>query len=268
MEGAPISLRIVPAADIAPAKAAEAEAAEALPDLAAGKDAAETIRQALEFRYPHMGAVELPTKISATEMKKYDSDGDTAPLKAEETEFEFRRPALGGSKLSAAARGSAAHTFLQYADFAAVGSREAIAAQLHALTERGLLTREEAEAVNLAALLRFFESDTGRLILSAEKLHREFRFTLLQDAAEIFGPEARGEELLLQGVIDCLIEEAEELTVIDYKTDAVSAEGAEARARRYESQLRLYAESAERIFGKRVKRRILHFLTPGVNVEL
>jgi len=121
--------------------------------------------------------------------------------------------------------------------------------------------------VDTEKILRFFQSEAGAL-LRRGKVRREFRFTLLWDAGDVFGSEAEGEELLMQGVIDCLVEEDDGLSIIDYKTDRVNAAEAGQRAEAYRSQLESYARIAERIFGKRVKRKLLFFLRPGVSVEM
>ena len=264
-----IRIRIIPADSIDAADASDEAKKPELSPAKADKEAVEAISRHLSYVYPHAVAVELPTKVSATDLSRYDNDGEAAPLLQQVEEFEFRRLDFSaGKKLSAAAKGTAAHLFMQYVNYAEAGSPEGIASELQRLEAAGLLSPEEARAVDTATLFRFFQSEPGSLLRRAEKVHREFRFTLLEDAANCFGPDAEGEEVLLQGVIDCLVEEPDGLTVIDYKTDRVSPEAAPERAKRYAAQIRAYAESAERIFGKTVKRRLLCFLTPGKSVEV
>ena len=72
-----------------------------------------------------------------------------------------------------------------------------------------------------------------------------------------------GEEVLLQGVVDCCIEEDGELVIIDYKTDRVSGATLEQRAEFYAAQLQAYARAMERITGKRVRECVLYFLAAG-----
>ncbi|MBQ8264720.1 MAG: helicase-exonuclease AddAB subunit AddA, partial [Oscillospiraceae bacterium] len=62
-------------ADAVDAPEAQAEAApEARPAAKADEALVELLRSRLGFRYPHAGAVELPTKLSATELSRYDAD--------------------------------------------------------------------------------------------------------------------------------------------------------------------------------------------------
>ncbi len=266
-----IALRIIPSGSI-DGSAETASAEEAEPTCAVDIAALEAIRESLSFRYPHGSAVDLPTKLSATELGRYEADEEAAPMLDSFQDFDFRRPdfsAEGSPRtLSAAERGTAAHAFLQYVDFARCGSREELEAEKERLAAAGLISEAEAATVDTPALEKFFRSELGMLLRSGKKVHREFRFTLLCDAGDCLGGEAAGEEMLLQGIIDCLVEEADGLTVIDYKTDRVSSAAAAERAQRYRSQIGAYARAAERIFGNSVKRRVLHFLSPGVSVEL
>ena len=105
-------------------------------------------------------------------------------------------------------------------------------------------------------------------MLAAKDPLREFRFSLLLDASQLY-PDAEGEQMLLQGVVDCCIEEDGALVIIDYKTDSVRTdEEVAARAEHYRGQLAAYAEALTRIFGKSVKEGVLFFLAPGKAVRL
>ena len=99
------------------------------------------------------------------------------------------------------------------------------------------------------------------------KVYREFSFSLLRPAGEVF-PGAGEDELLLQGVVDCCFVEDGGLVVVDYKTDRVSASGAAARAERYRGQLECYAWAMERITGLKVRERLVYFLRPGLAVRV
>ena len=74
--------------------------------------------------------------------------------------------------------------------------------------------------------------------------------------------------MLLQGVIDCMITERGEVTVIDYKTDRVRGEALWERARSYEKQLGAYAYAVERMTGLPVRECVLYFLHAGVEIKL
>ena len=55
-------------------------------------------------------------------------------------------------------------------------------------------------------------------------MEREYRFTVLMDARDYDGMSVGGDEILLQGVVDCWFETPDGLTVVDFKTDRVFTE--------------------------------------------
>ena len=173
-------------------------------------------------------------------------------------------PELGGEerRLTAAERGVATHLVLQYMDFSKGRSLDGIRSEIDHLRAARFISVREAEAVNARAIERLFASSLGKRMLAAEKPMREFRFSLLMDADKLYGDAAKGEELLLQGVVDCCIEEDGELVIIDYKTDYVKTdEDIASRAELYRGQLMAYAEALHRICGKPVKECVLYFLS-------
>ena len=238
----------------------------------ADPEAAEELRRRLAFVYPHEAAVALPSKLTATELKgRAETDGDALPL-LQPTAFRFRMPSLGEAErpLTAAERGVATHLVLQYMDFSKGRSREGIKHEIARLRAAQTLSAREAEAVNVSAIERLFASPLGKRMLAAPEKLREFRFSLLLDARELY-PEAAGEELLLQGVVDCCLIEDDGLVIIDYKTDRVRTdEELAARAAHYRGQLTAYAAALSRILKRPVKACELFFLSVGqtVRVEL
>ncbi len=208
----------------------------------------------LAWRYPHSGAETLPSKLTATELKSLaEPDAESAELlpRAART---FRRPdiALAARRLTAAERGTATHLALRYLELGALTTPEAA---------------REAAAVDAAGLCRFALSPLGRRIAAAPRVLREFPFALLCPAERFF-PGAEGEELLLQGVVDCCLIEPDGAVIVDYKTDRIAPEAAPERAKRYAAQLETYAWAVSRITGLAVKAKIVYFLQPGEAVEL
>ena len=171
--------------------------------------------------------------------------------------------------LSAAERGTATHAFLQYLDFSKTDTAEQLRGEAERVAAAGHLRPEERDAVNLVSVLKLFASPLGRRMRAAgTKLRREFRFTLLSPAADYYEGADETDRLLLQGVVDCFFVEDGGITLVDYKTDRVSAAEAPARAERYRGQMETYAKALERILKLPVRQSVLWFLTPGVEIEL
>ena len=172
----------------------------------------------------------------------------------------FRLPVFGAKKkLSGRARGSATHLFMQFADYNACRTADGIEQELERLTREKFLTPEQAQSVEKVRIERLFAAPFGARILQAEKLHREFKFSLLTDAVE-FAPAAAGEQVMLQGVVDCFWEEADGIVLVDFKTDR-TPDGPQACAARYCAQLNAYAKALTRIYGAPVKEKILYFFS-------
>lgn len=223
----------------------------------------------LAWRYPHSGAETLPSKLTATELKSLaEPDAESAELlpRAART---FRRPdiALAARRLTAAERGTATHLALRYLELGALTTPEAAREAVDRLAAAGKLSAREVAAVDAAGLCRFALSPLGRRITAAPRVLREFPFALLCPAERFF-PGAEGEELLLQGVVDCCLIEPDGAVIVDYKTDRIAPEAAPERAKRYAAQLETYAWAVSRITGLAVKAKIVYFLQPGEAVEL
>ncbi len=248
-------------------QAAEEQAAAAAPGDPA---AAAELERNLAFAYPHAAAEKLPSKVTATELKGHEEPDAEAVSLAVKPHAPFRMPdfARKDKPLTGTEKGIATHLVLQYMDFAKGGSREEIEREVQRLCARGFLSRREAEAVDVAAVARLFASDLGKRMRGCPQVLREFKFSLLCDAEEIYGA-AAGEQLLLQGVVDCCLDEPDGLVIIDYKTDRVrTAQEIEERGKRYRGQILSYARAMERIHGKKVKQCLLYFITPGKALEI
>lgn len=236
----------------------------------ADAEALKELERNLSFEYKYAAAQELPSKVTATELKGHEETDEDAASVAPKPKRSFRMPDFSkkDKPLTGTERGIATHLALQYMDFAKSACIEAISEEIGRLYSAGFLTEREKEAVDVKALFKLFTSPLGERMMNADMLKREFKFSLLCDAEEIFG-KAQGEEVLLQGVVDCCIAENGKLTVIDYKTDNVRTESEiKARSEFYRGQIETYAKALRRIFNMEVKECVLYFLTPGKLVTI
>ena len=226
----------------------------------------------LEYRYPYAAAATVPSKLTATQLKGRQEDREASeeaaplllpPVKA------LRRPNFVTSArgLSPTERGTANHLFLQFARYEACRTAEGIAHEVRRMVEEAFLTAEQADAVAQEQIQRLFRSDLGRRILSCGEVRREMKFSILVDAGMYYKGVA-GEQVMLQGVVDCLLLEPEGLTVIDFKTDRVAPGGEAARAQYYAGQIRAYGMALNRIYRKPVRACILYFLQTGSAVSV
>lgn len=228
------------------------------------------LAERLLWQDPHAAAAKTPSKLTATQLKGRDKDQEAAEgarVKARIPSLQRPEFILEKRGLSATERGTATHLFLQYADFSACKDLDGVTAELDRLCEQEFLTQQQADAVAPETIAALFASPLGKRMLAAERLIREFKFSILEDASNYYA-DVEGEQVLLQGVVDAAIWEEDGLTVIDFKTDRVTEATVRERAEEYRGQLMTYKRALERIFEKPVKETVLYFLTIGTEVAL
>lgn len=228
----------------------------------------EKLREILSLQYPHGNTQGIPSKLTATMLRTEERDEDAHEL-VPRRERTFRLPNFSAEtrRLTAAERGTAVHTLMQFIDFSLTSTAEEIEKEIARVESLGQLTAAAASAIDVSIVRSFFISAVGKRIKAADSVIREFRFSLLCPANEFF--DFRGDEkILLQGIVDCCIEEQGVLTIIDYKTDSVTEDTLAFAAEKYKPQVRAYAYAMERILKKPVASCILCFLSSGLTYEL
>ena len=141
--------------------------------------------------------------------------------------------------LSPAERGTALHKFMQFSDYDR--AHENPGAEVERLVQHGFLSEAEGKAVDQKRVSAFFQSALARRMLQSETLLREYKFTFFLPAGECdegLPAEVANEQVLVQGIADCVFVENGRLVIVDYKTDRVSDEAA--LAGRYRAQLSVY----------------------------
>lgn len=236
--------------------------------IAPSKEDLSELHRVLSYRYPFENAVKLPSKLTATALPQDEKDTEAGQI-IKERSFLFRLPDFAGDArpLTGAERGVATHIVMQFIDFSRTETLSEIESEVMRITELGQLTERQAKAVDRSSILSFFASTTGHRIKNADKVHRELRFSLLCPADEFFA-DTNGESVLLQGVVDCCIEEQGALAIIDYKTDHVTQKTLPDVAERYRKQVTAYAYAISRIFEKPVSACLLCFLRAGLVDEI
>lgn len=206
----------------------------------------EVLRERAEYLYPFAEEAILPSKLSVTQI---------TTLKAGKGRISLSKPRfLQEETMTGAERGTAVHTFLQFADFA--NCQQDLAGEIARMVEQKFITSKQGDAIPLEKLGAFFRSDICAAILNARHAYREYKFMYDLPASELYDYIAGKEAILVQGIADCVIEEADGLTIVDYKTDRAS-DPAELVAH-YTPQLSLYRRALSEQFGKPVKKCVLY----------
>ena len=214
---------------------------------------ADEIRRRLTYKYKYTHYVDLPVKISVSDIKK--SGISVQLIKTP----EFLKDTKRVTEKNAAELGTAVHYILQHIDLKNINGQE-----IERLCVKRGLTSGDMKNINSKVILDFFAGDIGKRMLASSNIYREVPFTMAVTASEIYdvfndGEEA-GEKILVQGIIDCYFEEAGELVLLDYKTDKIEKGGAEIYAQKYKTQLDMYSKALEYETGLKVKEKIVCFL--------
>ncbi len=231
--------------------------------------AEEILHNALSFQYDHIPATQAPSKQTATGRKGRIKDAEAAEntKESKKTLRDWRRPSFVQQKTDGKAYGSAMHAVLQYIRYENCASAEDVEKEVERLVQEAFLTREQGSLVNCEQLAAFFLSDIGRKLRSGTTYLREFKFSILDDGRN-YGEGLEGEQVLLQGVVDCALLEADGITVVDFKTDRVTDATVEAAAERYRSQVEVYGQALSRIYEMPIKAQYLYFFQLNQFIKL
>ncbi len=181
--------------------------------------------------------------------------------------------------ISAADRGTAVHSFMQFCDIKKLAETsqdkrdEAIVSEAKRLCSLGHLTAKQAECADPAIIGKFLDSDLCGRIIRSGNVMREKKFLvkiadlcidkqILDNSGLMVYNETEG---MLQGVADLIFEENGSLVLADYKTDRYVTP--EELKERYSMQLYLYAKALSLIFNKPVTEACLYSFELGTAVK-
>ncbi len=235
-------------------------------DIFAKLDAYETdknpVSDILDRVYPYARTALLPSKTSISEIKhRYIDEMEDAEQFVTEYTGEYTRPVINaGEKMNGALHGTIYHTFMENIDFK-IKTREQIEEYKKELVKKGIFNEKEVAVVNTDKIYKFLNSDICRRIADSAEVDREIAFTLGLTPYEVYNDEIYKDDkelIHVDGVIDLYFEENDGVVLIDYKTDHIENGDFGCIMKKYEIQLKLYAEAIERATGKRVKERGLY----------
>jgi ATP-dependent helicase/nuclease subunit A len=241
------------------------------------------LQKALTWRYEFSTATEYKAKTSVTALRRQVAE----LLEGEEAQPLYPLPPAerfelsgGDSGLSAEDIGTANHAFLQHVRLENTEDIQSLKKEAERLIGAEVLSAEEGRALDLAAIAAFWNSPAGRDIRrETASTHRELPFTARFSPAELAAVmgiplepaasrELAGEFVVVQGVADLVVRLEKEIWLVDFKTDRLAAGELRTKTEHYQPQLKLYAGALEKIYGRPVTRRWLHFLAMGETVAL
>ncbi|MGI6733705.1 MAG: helicase-exonuclease AddAB subunit AddA [Anaerovoracaceae bacterium] len=207
------------------------------------------VARRLNWSYGYPTALKNKSKYTVSELSR---EGEKPERRAIGTEAASK----------GALRGTVYHAIMEKIPLQVDWNRERIAEFVEDLVHKEILTAEEIRSVDLTKILHFLESPLGRRLQKADRVYREEAFNLLM--------EKDGEEIIVQGIIDCYFAEGEKYTLIDFKSDFVTdkPESIAALKETYRPQLELYRQALEQIRGVRVAETYLYLFAIDEAVKL
>ena len=228
----------------------------------------------LFWQYPDRAAAQIPSKLTATQIKGRALDQEACeqaqPQQQPSGPVSIRRPNFIREEqgLTPSERGTALHLAMQYLPLQGCDTPEGVAEEIARLVAGGYLTRLQGQAADPQKLSAFFASELGKAMAAAKQCRREFKFSVLVPAGDYYPEVGQEEEVLLQGVIDAWFSDGDGITLVDFKSDRVTAASQTQRAKGYLPQLQAYSRALEEMTGEPVRRRVLWFFATGSAVEL
>ena len=226
------------------------------------------LSEEMRWRYPDpLGAVK-PLKLTVSGLVRELEGPGRLPEMPERPQFMMEQ---SPQRMTAVERGTAYHRAMQLLDLRALDGltgaalTDGVRRQLDAMAQLRRLSDVQRAAVRPSRLAAFLQGETGVRLRRAQEIHREWAFNARVRADEaLSAAEAgrfAGEDLLVQGSIDCCFIEDGAWVLLDYKTDR--ADDPEALRQRYRPQLAVYALALARITGIPVRQKLLCLLATG-----
>ena len=227
------------------------------------------INRRLSFEYKYKKSINVPTKLSVTDIKNLDNKDknienikynipklvDIPMFKEKKTEF------------TKAEIGTITHYVMQHLNIKEKLDIDNIKNQISNMVNTNILTEEEAKVVNVSQIVNFFNSDIGKRMTNSSKVKRETPFVIKKQANDIIKNLNEDDNILIQGIIDCYFYEVDDIVVIDYKTDVVN-NNIDVLKRQYKTQILAYKEALEKLTNKVVKECYLYLFDNNMQIKI
>ncbi len=203
------------------------------------------INDKLSFKYEHLGVSAFTSKRTASS------------LDAPEQDFKYSatsKPAfLSKGNMTSAQKGTAMHTFMQFCDYKF--AKENLENEIERLVSFSFLTDEQAKVLDRKRLSAFFNGNFADRMFGSSHIYREIKVSSFVPVNEIEDTDFT-DEVLIQGIADCVFEENGELVLVDYKTDKADSE--EELLDKYKNQIAFYKKAVAKTLNKPVKEAVLY----------
>lgn len=191
------------------------------------------------------------------ELASFSSKRTASSLDSAEQDFKYltaSKPAfLSKSNMTSAQRGTAMHTFMQFCDYRA--SLNSLDDEISRLVSKNYLTQAQADCLDRNRLMTLFGGEFAERMFNSDNIFREIKVSSFVPVCDIEDTDFE-DEVLVQGIADCVFEENGELVLVDYKTDRVENE--QELLDRYKNQIGFYKDAVSKALKKPVKEAVIY----------
>ncbi len=153
-------------------------------------------------------------------------------------------------------KGTLIHLCIKNLDETKEYSYEEVKSLVEKLETKKIITKEEAEAININTILKYTKSNLFKELKNAKEIHKEEPFYINIPAKDIYEEDV-SENVLVQGIIDLYyIDKDKNIVLVDYKTDFVQNESE--LITKYKEQLELYRKAIEGALNVQVSRVVIY----------
>lgn len=226
----------------------------------------EVLKELLNWKYEYEVATKLEAKTSVTKIKQMKSK-ENNEIKILKQEFKKPKFVKEEAKITNAEIGTLMHLCIQKMDEKCNYDYEKIATDIENLVKSEIITKNEANSINIDKLLQYTKSDLFKNLKTAKEVHKEEPFYININAKELSMKDIN-ENILVQGIIDLYyIDEDDNIILVDYKTDYIKNDEHELVEKYYE-QLEIYKRALEQALGKRVYKTYIYSVYLGKSIEI
>ena len=242
----------------------EIDIAEILENRKVEQEKLDKIGKIIEKKYKYEDSSLIPNKTTVTELKELSNKAIRKNVSFDSPKFIKNNMK---ERLTGAQKGTVLHLCMQKLEIDKEYNFEEVKRLINSLKEKEIITKLEAENVNINSIIKFTKSKIWEDLKNAKEIHKEEPFYMTIPAKEIYNKELE-EKILVQGIIDLYyINSNNELVLLDYKTDYIEKDEKEL-IQKYSNQLKLYKKALESALNKKVDKIYIYSTYLGKEIEI
>ena len=233
------------------------------------------LKQSLLWTYNFTDSTVLQTKTSVTKLKELANEENIVSIEEMTEEQNGVKPEIAKpkflneeQKLTGAQKGTLMHLCFQKLDHTKEYTRADIEVLIQDLVKRQIITKLEADSINVFKLVEYTKSALWQELKMAKKVYKEQPFYINLKARDIYQNNS-DDNILVQGIIDLyFINQKGEIILVDYKTDYVNQGDEFSLVQKYKKQLEIYTKALEQSLNQRVSKKYIYSVYLNKMIEI